>query len=80
MLRADMDMRPVDAPLQHRPESLDAVHRLPFGADIFADLMPHFRVLIAALAKHVVGGQRVGVDMRSGEDVFLNKCGAGSRA
>ena len=35
MLRADVNVRPVDAALQHRPEAFNAVHGRAALADIF---------------------------------------------
>ena len=51
MLLADVNMRPVDAALEHGPEALNPVQGLPVRADIFLPLVPHKRVLIAVLPK-----------------------------
>lgn len=41
MLRANVNVRSVDSALEHRPEPLNPIYGLAFGADIFADLMPN---------------------------------------
>lgn len=74
----DVDMRPVDAASKHRPEALEGRARL---ADIFAELVAHFGVLIAHVAKRPVGPKRVRMDVRSGQHMLLNdrNKGAGFR-
>lgn len=50
VLRADVNVRAVNAPLQHRPKAFQMVHSRASRADIFTNRMVHFLVTVAALA------------------------------
>src|SRR5690606_37941045 len=70
MLPADVDVRPVDAALELRPE---AFHRVDAGTErgrVFADLVVDLDVPVAATVNVPVAAELVGVDGRSGQDLL----------
>lgn len=72
MLRADMDMRAVDPPLERRPEAFDPVHCATVGADVFLGIMGDGLMPEATRAEAGIAAKRVRVDRGAGEDVRTN--------
>lgn len=71
VLRADVNVRPVDAALQHGPEAFNVVHRLPLRAGILFLLVANEAVPVAVLSDVLVAAERVGMDVRAGQDVLV---------
>ena len=72
MLRADMDMRPIDPAFHSGPEPFDSIGRSAVEADIFVRAVVDRHMPVTTIGQAKVGAQFIGVDRAAGDHVSID--------